>query len=143
MRTATLATFHTAPPAVQLKNWLSRAGVPSRVRHVTLQHWWSWQKPLPAFLLEVPHDHADHANALLFDWENSAHALDEAIRCPLCSALRIEYPHVPGKRVMPATFARLLMSLGIMRHHFSCEECGYSWRGSEFAANLQPANQSH
>ena len=124
MRTTTLATFYSAAPAARLRNWLSRAGVPSKVRHE------EWQKAPRAFHLEIPHDHTQHANALLSEWDTSSNALREAVRCPCCSALRLRYPHVAVK-FLPDLFKRLLLSLGILPHRFECRECRHVWRAPE------------
>ncbi len=142
MQTATLAIFHTSPPATRLKNWLARAGVPSKVRHHTFQHWWSLAKVPPAVQLDVPKDHVEHATGLLREWDISSKALTEAVRCPACDSLRVKYPHDGGRTFTPALFARALTALGILRHRFHCDECSHAWRAPE-AVELHAASAAH
>jgi hypothetical protein len=138
MRTSTLATFHCSTPATRLKNWLARAGVPGAVRHPERRHWLPWKKSLPAFQLDVPHDHVQHARALLSEWEHSSDALHDAVRCPQCKTLRVRYPHVPA-RYFSAPVARLLWVVGFLPSRFSCKECGHTWRVPQ-STDLLPAS---
>jgi hypothetical protein len=143
MPTITVATFNAAKPAQRLQTWLEKAGVPTVLRDQRkLQRIWFLAKPYSSFHLDVDKDHFDKANALLSDWQESKHALADANRCPKCNSLRIEYPHMTRKFLLPTLFAHFLNLLGSNEHHFYCEECHFTWRRVYKAGKL-PVNLPH
>src|SRR3972149_5824978 len=129
MQTVTVATFNSAQPAERLRDWLEQAGVPTKVRDQrALQRFWFLAKPYSSFHLDVEKDCLLKANPLLSEWQDSKRALAEAIRCPMCGALRIEYPHMTRKFLLPTLLAHLLTFFHVAKHHFFCVECQHTWR---------------
>lgn len=129
MSNITIATFNDSRPAVQLKEWLQQAGIPANVRDQRLlQRLWFLAKPYSSFHLEVQKDDYTKANALLCEWQQRDRALADAIRCPMCGSLRIEYPHMTRKFILPTLLAHVLTLFGVAKHHFYCGECQYTWR---------------
>src|SRR5689334_9681108 len=124
MTTLTVATFNTAGPAERLRERLENHGVPAVVRDQrTLQRFWFLAKPFAAFHLDVEKDYVDRAKGLLWDWQESKHLLAEAIRCPMCNSLRIEYPHMTRKFFLPTLFAHLANLVGLTKPSFYCQDC--------------------
>src|SRR5436190_661895 len=137
MHTVTVATFNEAPPAERLRDWLERAGVPTKVRDQrVLQRLWFLAKPYSAFHLDVEKDHFVQANTLLSEWQESKRALADAIRCPQCGSLRIDYPHMTRKFILPTLVAHLLTFFRVTRHKFYCMECQHTFRQPSKAGAL-------
>ena len=143
MHTITVATFNNAQPAERLRDWLEQAKVPTKVRDQrVLQRVWFQAKPYSAFHVDVDKDYLAKASALLCEWQESKRALAEAIRCPKCGSLRIEYPHMTRKFFLPTLLAHLLTFLHVTKHHFYCVECQHTWRWPSKTGAL-PVNLPH
>lgn len=129
MNNVTVATFNSVQPAEQLKEELQEAGIPAKVtdQHI-FQRLWFLAKPYCSFHLDVQKDFHSQANALLIEWHARNHALSEAVRCPMCGSLRVEYPQMTRKFILPTLIAHLLTLLRITKHSLYCMECHNTWR---------------
>lgn len=143
MNTITIATFNTLQPAERLKEWLQQVGIPTKVRDQRrLQRLWFMAKPYSAFHLDVEKDYYSKANALLSEWHEHDRALAEAIRCPECGSLRLQYPQMTRWFLLPTVLAHVLAAVGIAKHQFYCEECHHTWRWPSKTGRL-PVNLPH
>lgn len=137
MNNITVATFNAPQPAERLKKELQEAGVPAKVsdQHI-FQRLWFLAKPYGAFHLDVQKEFHRRANALLFEWHAQNRALAEAVRCPMCGSLRVEYPQMTRKFILPTLIAHVLTLFRITKHHLYCMECHNTWRSPNKAGSL-------
>jgi hypothetical protein len=143
MHTVTIATFNDPKPAERLREWLEAAGVPTLVRDQRLlQKIWFLARPYSSFHLDVEKDHYTKANALLSDWQQEKHALADALCCPKCGSLRLEYPHMTRQFILPTLVAHFLALIGVAKHQFYCRECQHTWRWPSKTGG-QPVNAPH
>ena len=128
MQTVTIATFNRNEPAQLVKLRLVDAGIPAEVKNQTLlQRVWFLSETYSAFHLVVPKEFFESASQLLELWHDQGGLMKDALRCPECGSLRIEYPQMTRKFVLPTLVAHLLIFFGLMNREFYCEECHHTW----------------
>ncbi|HTH46590.1 MAG TPA: hypothetical protein VMB21_03680 [Candidatus Limnocylindria bacterium] len=128
MNAITVATFNTELAALPLLQRLTGAGIQARISNQkAVQRLWFMAKPYAAFHLEVSRDDLERVNELLARWQAEEAALSEALRCPECGSLRVEYPQMSRKFALPTLIAHSLVWCGLMRHEFVCTECQHTW----------------
>lgn len=128
MNAITIATFNTEMAALPVKERLNGFGIPARISNQkTFQRLWFLAKPYASFHLEVPRDNLEQASELLVKWQREEAALSEALRCPECGSLRVEYPQMTRKYALPTLIAHSLVWCGLMHHEFVCNECQHTW----------------
>ena len=88
----------------------------------------------------------DFKNATFFvDHEPATSALlQRAIRCPCCGSLRVQYPQMTRKYLLPTLLLHLGIIFRVIVHEAYCESCHWLWslpkeRGSA-PAKVCPAN---
>src|SRR5258705_2825638 len=88
-----IALFASRAPAEQIRNRLVQTGFDVRIAEGSwLQRLWFVRKGEPGVTLEVPADQFERVENLLLDWDTAEGALCDAIRCPECKSLRVQYP---------------------------------------------------
>ncbi len=128
MNYITIATFNTQASADKVRARLDEQGIPARVNNQRLlQRIWFLAKPYSAYHLEVPDADLSRAEAAIVALQDEEHTLSEAIRCPKCASLKVQYPQMTRKFVLPTLIAHGLVLLGFMQHRFYCEECHQTW----------------
>jgi hypothetical protein len=129
MSTLTVASFERAAPAERLRERLNAAGLHADVHDESrLQRFWFLARPHAAIRLRVPSTEADAAGRLFEEWQDHDDALQEALRCPQCRSLRIDYPQMTRKFVLPTLVAHVLSLFGVLHHEFYCQVCHFTWR---------------
>ncbi len=128
MNSLTIATFNTEEAAIVIRNRLRESGIPAELHdQKMLQRVWFLAKPYAAYHIEVPQEHLEPAQRLMSDWQADEAALSEALRCPECGSLKVEYPQMSRKFITPTLVAHGLALLGILHHRFYCVECHHTW----------------
>lgn len=77
--------------------------------------------------IDVPADQFEKAYQLLLDWDNKEGALHDAVRCPDCRSLRVEYPQYTHKSTTPNLLIGFLVNIGAMPKEFYCYDCHFTW----------------
>ena len=143
MQNVTVATFNQSEPAQRVKERLGDEGIEARVLDQrALQRVWFLAKPYSAFHLVVPKENFDQAAGLLELWHNEDGLLRDALRCPECGSLQIEYPQMTRKFVLPTLVAHVLVWCGLMEREFYCEECHHTWK-SPGTVGSKPVHLPH
>jgi len=117
---------------------LSEVGIPAEIHDAP--PWgklWFVSKTGAGVRLEVPADKAGRAIALLLKWNDEAELLHDAIRCPECHYLRVDYPQFTDKSLLPNLVMGLLAILGVVEKGYYCEYCHCMWGKPN--AKTQPA----
>jgi predicted Zn-ribbon and HTH transcriptional regulator len=123
-----VALFSNRTKAEPLRARLVQAGIPAEVHdELKLEKLWYIPKGSAGARLEVPADQFERAYELLLDWDMADGSLREAIRCPECKSLRVDYPQFTRKSFIPNLVMGLSARLGLVDKEYYCEDCHYTW----------------
>ena len=65
-------------------------------------------------------------------------ALQCAIRCPACASLRVSYPQMTRKFILPTILLHLGIIFRVIEHECYCERCHFTWNLPGEAAHPAP-----
>ena len=104
--------------------------------------WFVSQRTTPV-RIEVPCKQVEKAERFLLDLDEREGALNQAIRCPECHSLRIEYPQYAKHSLLTNLAFGLLAQLGMVEKDYYCEDCHFEWpkegtRARRSRPNLAP-----
>ena len=134
MNTIVVALLNHRSDAEPLQRRLSDNGIPAQVHECAL---------MSGVHLDVPADQFEHAYHLLLEWDAADGALRQAIRCPECKSLRVEYPQYSRKSIGPNLLVGLLATIGAVEKEFYCQDCHFTWpkegaRPSRLRSHMAP-----
>ena len=92
-----------------------------------LQRMWFVSRLQAGVPLVVPGEHFERAEQLLLDWDAAEGALRQAIRCPECKSLRVDYPQFAHNSLMTNLAMGLAAKLGLVEPDYYCEDCHFTW----------------
>jgi len=122
---------------------LAEAGINPEIHknELLLEKLWFVQKSHPV-RIEVPCDQFEKAEEMLLDCDAKGE-LPDAIRCPECRSLRVQYPQFAHKSVIPNVIVGLMATFGGQKD-FYCEDCHYTWpmEGTKISA-ARPHSAPH
>lgn len=114
--------------AEPLRKRLAESGVQSEIHdELRLEKLWFVSKPATGVRLEVPANQFERAQQLLLNWDVAEGALREAIRCPECKSLRVDYPQFTRKSMLTNVAIGLVAELGLVDKEYYCGDCHYTW----------------
>jgi len=123
-----VATFSNRAKAEPLQKRLAESGIQAEIHdELRLEKLWYVSKPATGVRLEVPANQFERAEQLLLDWDASEGALREAIRCPECKSLRVDYPQFTRKSMLTNVMMGLAAELHLMEKEYYCQDCHYTW----------------
>ena len=123
-----VATFITRSAAEPLQRRLAEAGIQAEIHDdLKLEKLWFVSKDRSGARLEVPADQFERAYQLLLDWDAAEGVLRDAIRCPECKSLRVQYPQFTRKSFIPNLLIGALAAIGQVEKQYYCEDCHYTW----------------
>lgn len=123
-----IATFSTRAKAEPLQRRLAECGIHAELHNeLRLEILWYVSKESAGIRLEVPETEFERAYELLLDWDAKEGALREAIRCPECRSLRVDYPQFTKRSLIPNLVIGLLSTIGGVEKEYYCEDCHYTW----------------
>ncbi len=134
-----LFTRHAkAEPVLQL---LIRAGFTPKIEEKSwLQALWFVPKRSAGFRLAVPADQFERTEKLLLDQDTDGGVLREAVRCPECKSLRVEFPQFARHSLMTNFLLGLAAELRLVERNFYCENCHYTWPPAGSRARRDPSH---
>src|SRR5712664_3091243 len=96
-----IAAFNHRSKAEPLHKRLVDAGVRAEIHdELRLEKLWFVSKPAAGVRIEVPANQFEQAEQLLHDWNAKGGGLSDAIRCPECKSLRVDYPQFTRKSML-------------------------------------------
>jgi hypothetical protein len=113
-----VALFNHRAEAEPLQRRLRDHGVPAEVRDCTL---------MSGVHLDVPADRFEQAYGMAMDWDAADGACGQAIHCPECGSLRVEYPQYSRKSILPNLLVGFLAAIGAADKEFYCQDCHFTW----------------
>ena len=81
--------------------------------------------PRATFRVQVRDDKLESANELL--GASASNTLQMAIRCPSCGSLRVSYPQMTRKFILPTIVLHLAIIFRVIPHECYCEACHFIW----------------
>src|SRR6266850_1774020 len=128
MERLTVAFFPSRAAAEPIRNRLVQAGIDARiVEWPWLQRLWFVPKREAGASAEVPREHFERAEKLLIEWDAAEGTLREAIHCPECGSLRVQYPPFARHSLLTNIMMGLAAGLGLVDKEFYCENCHFTW----------------
>jgi hypothetical protein len=123
-----LATFNRPEEAQGFTQFLNKEGIEAQVQDErTLQKSWFWTRPVAGIHVRVPEASFEYAQNCLGINPAATRFLRRAVHCPSCNSVRVHYPQMTRKNVLPTLVAQLLVLLGVMKRECYCEACHYTW----------------
>jgi hypothetical protein len=128
MRRIRLALFPDPLLAAPVRNQLVEAGVAAEIHHeLQLQRLWFVSTKAAGARVEVGIDQWEQATSLLRQWDAETRMLRNAIRCPECRSLRVDYPQYTPKSFLTNLAIGLMAELRLIERQYYCEECHCMW----------------
>ena len=136
-----LAVFNNRVAAKALQRFLEQEGIESRLHDEhALQRFWFLSSPRGASRVEVRKASLETANQTLDSRREGKALLQKAVRCPSCQSLRVQYPQMTRKFILPTLVAQVGVLFGVMQREFYCEDCHYIWMKSP---RVGPRTRAH
>jgi len=123
-----VALFNSRTLAEPIQSRLSQAGIAAEIHdEPRLERLWFVSKPKAAVRLDVPSNQFERGEQLLVDWDAKEGALHDAIHCPECKSLLVEYPQIARRSVLTNLAMGLAAELGLVEKQYYCRECHFTW----------------
>src|SRR5262249_35547193 len=123
-----IATFASSASAEPLRQRLAEAGVQAEIHdELRLGKLWVVSKPTAGVRIEVPATQIEQTEKLLHDWDAAAGGLRDAIHCPECKSLRVDYPQFTRKSLLTNVAMGLVAELGLIEKEYYCQDCHFTW----------------
>jgi hypothetical protein len=81
--------------------------------------------PCVTYRIQVRQNHLESAGELLN--MNAPAILENALHCPSCGSLRVSYPQMTRKFIMPTVLLHLGIVFRVIEHECYCENCHHIW----------------
>src|SRR5260221_5764787 len=101
MNRMSVALFSNRAKAEPIRQRMAQAGLPAEIHdELRMEKLWFVSKAEAGARVEVPAAQFERAEQFLLDWDAAEGALREAIKCPECRSLRVEYPQFARNSIM-------------------------------------------
>lgn len=125
MRVALLSRWEKAEP---IQRRLCQAGFTARIaQKPSLRRLWLISAADAGARVRVPGDQFERAEQFLLDLDAAEDALHDAIRCPECKSLRVDYPQFARHSLLTNLGLGVMALLGIAERDYYCEDCHFTW----------------
>jgi hypothetical protein len=123
-----IALFNDRAKSEPIRQRLVQAGIAAEIHdELRLEKLWLARKQDCGVRLEVPAGQFERAEDLLVKWDTQEGALRDAIHCPECGSLRVDYPQFTRKSLLTNLAMGVAANVGLMEKEYYCEECHFTW----------------
>ena len=123
-----LALFPDCDAAEPVCQQLLTAGVAAEIhQELQLQRLWFVSKSAAGARLEVRTHQWPLAVRLVGEWDAATGLLREAIHCPDCHSLRVDFPQFTQKSFLTNFAIGLMAELRLIEREYYCEDCHCMW----------------
>jgi hypothetical protein len=123
-----VALFNGRATAEPLHKRLVESGIRAELHdELRLEKFWFVSRLAAGVRVEVPAEQFPEAHRHLVDWDVAEGVLREAIRCPECKSLRVDYPQFTRKFLIPNLAMGLMAAIGAVEKEYYCEDCHFTW----------------
>ena len=121
-----VAVFESEASGRMLAGLLGESGFEARTYDDKLFRYFLFLRPPRiTYRVQVRNNHFAEATRQL---EAKAPAvLEEAVHCPSCGSLRVNYPQMTRKFIMPTVLLHLGIIFRVLEHECYCESCHGIW----------------
>jgi hypothetical protein len=137
-----VAVFDDPEEAKRVHAVLKAEGFEARVHDERkLQRYWFLSTPQAGVQVQVTQKEFELVEQWLDNARSAPALLANAIRCPSCQSVRVQYPQMTRKFILPTLVAQLFVLFGLMKHECYCESCQYTWvrNAPAYLATSRPA----
>ena len=128
MNRTPIALFNDRAKAEPIQHRLAEAGITAEIHdELRLEKLWFVGKSGCGMRLEVPANQFERAEQMLIDWDAAEGALRDAIHCPECGSLRVDYPQFTRKSLLTNLAMGVAANVGLMEKEYYCEDCHFTW----------------
>jgi hypothetical protein len=132
-----VALFSSGAKAEPIQSRLWKAGISAEVHdELRMEKLWFVPKAGAGSRLEVPANQFERAELLLLDWDAKEGLMREAIRCPECKSLRVDYPQFTRRSLLTNLAIGLAAEVGLIEREYYCQDCHFTW--PKEGAKLRP-----
>jgi len=123
-----VALFSGRVGAEPAKKLLAEAGFKTKIQGESwLQFLWFVPRRKAGVWLAVAADEFERAESFLRSLDPSHPALAQAIRCPECKSLRVEYPQFAEHSLLTNLALGVAAQTGLVERDYFCEHCHFTW----------------
>jgi hypothetical protein len=123
-----VAVFEELYAGQVLETFLKKMGFETRVYNDRILRFFLFLRPPRAtFRVQVRQDIFKNAMDVLDTAPGVSAILQQAVICPACGSLRVEYPQVTRKFILPTLLLHPGMIFHLIEHECHCEDCHYIW----------------
>jgi hypothetical protein len=134
-----VALFDQLDAGQSMITFLRNRGIAARAYDDKLFRYFLFLRPPRiTYRVQVRKDQADEAKGLLT--ENPPAVLDRALHCPACGSLRVNYPQMTRRFVLPTVLLHLGIIFRVIEHQCYCEHCHEMWTLAGGQSGVQPAH---
>jgi len=136
---ANVAIFENASDGKMLEMDLKNKGFETRTYNDKLLQCFLFLCP-PHATIRVQVRGSEFKNAMYFVENEPAMAtlLQKAIHCPSCSSLRVQYPQMTRKFLLPTLLLHLGIIFRVITHEAYCDSCHWLWSLPKSRSPLAP-----
>jgi hypothetical protein len=121
-----VAVFEDVNAAKVVNNFLTSKGLEARSYDDKLFRYFLFLRP-PRVTLRVQVRRNQFKEANDFLDTNAPGALERAIHCPSCGSLRVSYPQMTRKFILPTIMLHLGIIFRVIDHECYCDHCHCIW----------------
>ena len=136
---ADVAVFEQLASGKSLEMFLVNRGIEARTCDDKLfRHFLFLRPPQVTYRIQVRQNHLADVRDLLHSEPPAI--LDAALHCPSCGSLRVNYPQMTRRFVLPTVLLHLGIIFRIIEHQCYCEHCHEMWTLSGVSPNARQAH---
>jgi hypothetical protein len=121
-----MAVFEDVNAGKAVEKFFADQGLSSRTYDDRLFRYFLFLRPPQVtFRVQVRQNHVRDADDLLA--ARAPEALQQALRCLSCGSLRVSYPQMTRKFILPTILLHLGIIFRVIDHECYCEHCHYIW----------------
>jgi hypothetical protein len=121
-----LAVFEDLNAGKALEKFFTGRGLPARTYDDKLFRYFLFLRPpRVTFRVQIRPSYVRDADGLLAG--GMPELLCQAIHCPSCGSLRVSYPQMTRKFILPTILLHLGIIFRVIDHECYCEHCHYIW----------------
>ncbi len=132
-----VAMFENADDGKGLESFLRHKGCEARTYDDKVMRYFLFLRPpRVTYRVQVRKNHWEEVAALMRSGMPAV--LDQALHCPSCGSLRVNYPQMTRKFIMPTVLLHLGIIFRLIGHECYCESCHYIWHLPQDEAGAVP-----
>jgi hypothetical protein len=134
-----VAVFEQQASSKSLEIFLVNRGIEARTYDDRLFRYFLFLRPPKVtYRVQVRQNQLADVNDLLNSEPPSI--LDAALHCPSCRSLRVNFPQMTRRFVLPTVLLHAGIIFRIIEHQCYCEHCHEMWPLSDVRSDVQPAH---